>query len=162
MAKKDSSNGGVSMNPEIEALISGLDDVSEPDVAGWFQPATDAEFCGNPIKVIQIDDDEGNPRDVMFLKLKAPCATATLNNEIVTVPVGGVLAVGMRVGLQELLCYVEKQGLVYAKALNKMKLKGGRSKWNWKINADKKKRTAPIVPTARVSGSDSSDTGGGF
>ena len=96
------------------------------------------------------------------MKLKAACATATLNGEPVQVPAGSVLGVGMRFGLQELLCYVEKQGLVYAKALNKMKLKGGRSKWNWKINADKKKRTAPIVPTARVSGSDSSDTGGGF
>jgi hypothetical protein len=161
MAKSDKgTNGAVSMNPEIEALISGLDDVSEPDIAGWFQPIDGAEFCGNALKVIQIDDDDGNPRDVLLVKLKAACATATLNGEPVQVPAGSVLGVGMRFGLQELLCYVEKQGLVYAKALNKMKLKGGRSKWNWKINADKKKRSAPVAATARVAGGESSDTGG--
>lgn len=159
MAKKDSNGGTASANPEVEALISGLDDVSEPDIAGWFQPSEGAEFTGNAIKVIQIDDDDGNPRDVLLVKLKAPCATATLNAEPVTVTAGQVLGVGMRFGLQELLCYVEKQGLVYAKALGKQKLKGGRSKWNWKILADKKKRTAPVAATARVAGAES-DTGG--
>jgi len=160
MAKNDKNGKPATTNPEIEALISGLDDVSEPDIAGWFQPAEGAEFCGNAIKVIQIDDDDGNPRDVLLVKLKAPCAAATLNGEPVTVDVGAVLGVGMRFGLQELLCYVEKQGLVYAQAINKMKLKGGRSKWNWKINADKKKRTAPVAATARVSGAESGETGG--
>lgn len=162
MAKSDKNGGAaVSVKPEIEALISGLSDVSEPEIAGWFQPADGAEFAGNAMKVIQIEDDEGQPRDVLLVKLKAACSTATMNGEVLTVEAGQILGVGLRYGLQELLCYVEKQGLVYAKATGKTKLKGGRSKWNWIIRADKSKRTAPIVPTARVSGNEgASDTGG--
>lgn len=157
MAKKNGAP--VSTNPEMEALLSGLADVSEPDIAGWFQPNEGAEFCGNAIKTIQIDDDDGNPRDVLLVKLKVACSTATMNGEVVTVEPGQVLGVGMRFGLQELLSYVEKQGLVYARALEKQKLKGGRTKWNWKISADVKKRTAPVAPTARVGGAEG-DAGG--
>lgn len=146
-------------NPEIEALISGLDDVSEPDIAGWFKPVEGAEFCGQAIKVIQIDDDDNQPRDVLLVKLKAPCSAAVMEEVATTVKVGDILAVGMRFGLQELLCYVEKQALVYAQATGKQKLKGGRSKWNWIIRANKKNRTAPVAPTARVAGGDSD---GGF
>ena len=146
-------------SPDIESLISGLEDVSEPDIAGWFKPVEDAEFAGNAVKVIQIDDDDENPRDVLLVKLRVPCSAAVMEESPITVPAGEILAVGMRFGLQELLSYVEKQGLVYAKATGKQKLKGGRSKWNWVIRADKKKRTAPVAPVARVAGGDSD---GGF
>jgi hypothetical protein len=159
MAKQ---NGQISTNPDVEALISGLKDVSEPEIAGWFQPKEGAEFVGNALKVIQIDTDDGQ-RDVLLVKLKMPCASATRagSEEVITLEAGQVLGVGMRWGLQELLCYVEKKGLVYAKATGKMKLKGGKSKWNWVIRADEKSKSAPVVPTARVSGADShADTGG--
>jgi hypothetical protein len=149
-------------DPEAEklaALISGLEDVSEPDIAGWFKPVEGAEFAGNAVKVIQIDDDDDQPRDVLLVKLRAPCSAAVMEESPITVAAGEILAVGMRFGLQELLSYVEKQALVYAKATGKQKLKGGRSKWNWVIRADKKKRTAPVAPVARVSGGDSD---GGF
>jgi hypothetical protein len=156
---KSSSNGAPTTNPEIEALISGLDDVSEPDIAGWFKPVEGAEFAGNAVKVIQIDDDDDTPRDVLLVKLKAPCSFAVMEESPITVPVGEILAVGMRFGLQELLSYVEKKALVYAKATGKQKLKQGRTKWNWVIRADTKKRTAPVAPVARVAGADAD---GGF
>jgi hypothetical protein len=158
-AAKADAKGAAPTNPDIEALISGLDDVSEPDIAGWFKPVEGAEFAGNAVKVIQIDDDDDQPRDVLLVKLKAPCKFAVMEESTVTVEAGEILAVGMRFGLQELLSYVEKKGLVYAKATGKQKLKGGRSKWNWVIRADTKKRTAPVAPTARVAGADAD---GGF
>lgn len=161
MKKMAKQNGQISQNSEVEALISGLQDVSEPEIAGWFQPAEGAEFVGNVIKVISIETDDG-ARDAVLVKLKAPCTSASVtgSDEVVTIDAGQVLAVGMRYSLQEILCYVEKRGLVYVKALNKTKLKGGRSKWNFVIRADTKAKTAPVAPTPRVATEGASDTGG--
>jgi hypothetical protein len=141
---------------------SNFEDVGTPDIDGWFKPEEGSKFLGQVVGRIQIENDDGKMRDVVLVKLEKPCASAVVEGEDATLDAGQVLGVGVRAKLTELLYYVEKKGRVYAKAVSKQKLKGGRTMWVFEVKGEKGKRANPPAPITRNSAASDGDSDVGF
>lgn len=126
------------------------EDVGAPDVNGWFQVAEGASFTGKCVGRIQMENDDGNMRDVVLVRLDKDCTSAVFDGEPVTVAAGEILGVGIRAKLTGLLEYVEKQGRVYVKAIAKVKLKGSRTMWTFEAKGEPGKKAPPPAPSNRA------------
>lgn len=128
----------------------GYDTIGRPDIDGWFDAKPGFGFVGKIEAAFNYKTDRGNLRDVVLVRIEKP-ARAVLKDQggdpFLLEP-GKILAVGVSYGIEQMLEYVENNGLVWAKVLERKKIDGGKSviKWDCRV---KGKRTAP-PPTAPI------------
>ena len=129
----------------------GFDDMSRPEIDGWYSPEMHpGTVAGTVVGRIEVADEDGDLRDVILLETAVP-VTASVDKEPTLLPVGSVLGVGMRMDLKILLSYVEHKGKAIFKPIEKIKIKGGRTKWKFAISC-KGQKSAPPTPTPAQQG----------
>lgn len=132
---------------ELEAAVdghSGARDVGTPDIQGWYKPESKSVVYGKIVGAIGISQEERgvvSVRSVVLIELERAC-DAIMDKEEITMDPGQVLGLSVSAKLTELLHYVEGNGVVYIKPLEKVALKGGRSMWKFKVKILSGKRSA--------------------
>ena len=128
---------------------AGFEDITLPELEGWYKPEKGKGFDGKIVGRIAIPDARrGGDRDVVLVRLERPCSSCSHpddSEQIVTLQPGQVLAVGIRYKLTELLEFVEHKGSCIVVASGKKSIGNGQTMWQFKI-ACKGKRAAPPAP----------------
>lgn len=129
-----------------DSAPEGFESIGRPEIDGWYKNVKDTivkgQICGH-MTVRSKKPGEG-PRDVVLVKLAAPCKGYQKGDDTGKVlPVGSVLAVGISFGLQGLLNYVEHSGYCWFKALGKKDIGGGQTVAKFDVKVKGKK--APLI-----------------
>lgn len=137
----------------VEPKFDWDQEIAEPEIDGWY----DAEHSGVVIGQIcgfKVINTVHGKQDVVIVALKGACKAMTKEDgsndlDLTTLEPGKNIAIGIRSKLVPLLEYVETKAVIRLESTEKIKIKGGKTMWKFKIQAAKgSKKGAP--PRAAV------------
>ncbi len=136
--------------------LGGLEDITVPEIEGWFKPDTGAVLAGQIVHYIEIEQKDG-ARKVLLVKLLAPCKNVIKDGDktqtAVTFEKGQVVGVGVRHKISSLLDYVANKGIIAIQATEKQNIPGGKTMWKFNVRAKGVKAPLP-VPARTSAGTD--------
>lgn len=142
--------------PELsfDDLAKGFEDITVPEIEGWFKPEVGALLAGQIVHFIEIEQkatDGGEPgmRKVLLVRLSHPCkniiADGDKSGNPVTFEKGRVVGLGVRHKITQCLDYVAKKGTIVVQATEKENIGGGRTMWHFKVAAKGEKAPLPVA-----------------
>jgi hypothetical protein len=126
-----------------------FEELSLPEIDGWYDPPTQSKIQGRILAAKCIQNDQGEDQYFLFLQLTQPCKAKKKGGDVVPLAPGHILGVGLKVKLLDLLDYVEAKPLIRIEALDKIKTKRG-SMWNFKFGVAKGTKRTPFVKSSVV------------
>jgi len=149
----------------------GGEDITQAEIGGWYNvelaKLKDEVCMGQFVGVKETTTDTGKSLNLLVRidrplhavsgdPKSRPGTTIKIGNDdlenVVELPPGEVVAVGMRYAFDPFLDYVDTKGHVAFKPDQKVKLKGGRTMWKFKMRVKGKKGPRPKLSSQPTPG----------